>query len=49
VVFVVYLVSAELVLLHAICLWCTTVHVLTLALFIVTFVGMARGVRPNPE
>jgi uncharacterized membrane protein len=45
VVFVVYLVSAELVLLHAICLWCTTVHVLTLALFIVITVGMTRGAR----
>jgi uncharacterized membrane protein len=45
--FVVYLVSAELVVLHAICLWCTAVHVLTGALFLVTTVGMIRATRPD--
>jgi uncharacterized membrane protein len=33
VAFVLYLVYAELFLLNAICLWCTVVHVVTLALF----------------
>lgn len=34
--FVFYLVYAEAVIIKAICLWCTSVHVLTLLLFIVT-------------
>lgn len=33
VLFVVYLVSAELLVLGKICLWCTAVHVITVALF----------------
>ncbi|MFF0575154.1 vitamin K epoxide reductase family protein [Streptosporangium saharense] len=33
VLFVVYLVSAELLVLGKICLWCTAVHVITMALF----------------
>ncbi|MER7278873.1 vitamin K epoxide reductase family protein [Dactylosporangium sp. NPDC000244] len=41
VLFVFYLVFAELFTLHAICLWCTGVHVLAVALFAVTAVGTA--------
>lgn len=33
VVFVVYLVSAELIVLRKICLWCTAVHIVTVLLF----------------
>ncbi len=33
--FVLYLVSAELLIIGAICLWCTSVHVLTFLLFLV--------------
>jgi uncharacterized membrane protein len=45
--FVLYLVTAELVIIGSICLWCTGVHVVTLALFIVIMSGlpdlMAQG------
>jgi uncharacterized membrane protein len=41
VLFVFYLVFAELFTLDAICLWCTGVHVLAVALFAVTAVGTA--------
>jgi uncharacterized membrane protein len=36
IVFVVYLLSAELFVIKAICLWCTGVHVVTFALFVLT-------------
>jgi uncharacterized membrane protein len=39
--FVVYLLYAELFVLDAICLWCTAVHVLTVALFAVIALGTA--------
>ena len=39
--FVVYLVYAELFILDAICLWCTGVHVLTVAIFAVIAFGAA--------
>ena len=39
VIFVVYLVSAELILIGRICLWCTAVHVITLALAGVILTG----------
>jgi uncharacterized membrane protein len=39
--FVCYLVYAELFVLDAICLWCTAVHVLTVALFAVVALGTA--------
>lgn len=45
--FVVYLVSTELVVLQAICLWCTAVHVLAVALFVVTTVGMIGAAKPD--
>ena len=40
--FVVYLVYAELFVLDAICLWCTAVHVLTVALFALVAFGTAQ-------
>ncbi|MEU4803574.1 vitamin K epoxide reductase family protein [Actinosynnema sp. NPDC023587] len=42
VLFVVYLVAAELVLIGKICLWCTAVHVITLALAAVLVTGAFR-------
>ncbi|GAA4008770.1 hypothetical protein GCM10022247_33740 [Allokutzneria multivorans] len=39
IVFVAYLVAVELLVLHVICEWCTVVHVLTIALFVVTVLG----------
>ena len=39
--FVLYLIYAELFVLDAICLWCTAVHVITLALFAVIALGTA--------
>lgn len=36
--FVLWLLYAELLLIHAICLWCTVVHVATFALFVLVFV-----------
>jgi uncharacterized membrane protein len=43
VVFMVYLVWAELFRVDAICLWCTAVHVLTVLLFALLVVGAAIG------
>jgi uncharacterized membrane protein len=39
--FVVYLIYAELFVLDAICLWCTAVHAITIALFAVIALGTA--------
>ena len=36
---VIYLISQEALTLHAICLWCTSVHVLTFALFLIVITG----------
>lgn len=41
--FVLYLVYAELFLIGAICLWCTVVHVVTVALFAVVVLGAAMA------
>jgi len=41
VVFVLYLVYAELFILDAICLWCTVIHVITIAIFGVIALAMA--------
>jgi uncharacterized membrane protein len=41
ILFVFYLVYAELFIIDSICLWCTAVHVLTLALFAVVAFGTA--------
>lgn len=40
-----YLLYAELYEIHAICIWCTTVHVLTFVLFVIVVTGweQARG------
>jgi uncharacterized membrane protein len=39
--FVLWLVYAELFVVHAICLWCTVVHVVTIALFATVVLAMA--------
>jgi len=36
---VIYLISQEALVLHVICLWCTGVHVLTFALFLIVITG----------
>jgi uncharacterized membrane protein len=41
--FVLYLVYTELFTLNAICLWCTSVHVLTFLLFALVVAGAAAG------
>lgn len=41
-IFVVYLVSAELVLIGSICEYCTGVHIVTIALFAVVVIGQYR-------
>src|SRR5215472_11479543 len=43
IVFVLWLVYAELFKIGAICLWCTSVHVITFALFVVIMFGFASG------
>jgi len=50
IVFVLYLVYTELFTLNSICLWCTSVHVITFLLFalIVTSAAMGYGLR-DPE
>lgn len=45
---VLYLVWAELFKIHAICLWCTVVHVVTFALWIVVLFGQILS-EPEPE
>jgi uncharacterized membrane protein len=47
--FVLYLVYTELITLNAICLWCSSVHVLTFALFGLVVFGYAAGYgAPEP-
>jgi uncharacterized membrane protein len=46
--FVLYLVWAELFRVHAICLWCTTVHLLTAALFAVVVFAEAFRLPTAP-
>lgn len=48
VVFVLYLVWAELFEIDAICLWCTAVHVITAALFGLIAIGTAMLPQPGP-
>ena len=43
-----WLVYAELFKLHAICLWCTAVHVLSLLVFITTIFGTLATAEPAP-
>src|SRR5437763_6122323 len=40
--FALYLIGAELLSIKAICLWCTAVHVLIFALFVLTLAGTSR-------
>lgn len=47
--FVLYLVSAELFSIRAICLYCTAVHVITLAIFLVTVFAYALAEEPYPD
>jgi uncharacterized membrane protein len=42
-VFVLYLIYTELITLNAICLWCTSVHVITFLLFTLIVFGAAAG------
>ena len=42
-VFVLYLIYAEMFSIGAICLWCTSVHVITFALFVLIVFGAAAG------
>ena len=44
VLFVVYLVTVELALLHKICLWCTGVHVISVLLFILVLIDEFRRI-----
>ena len=43
ILFVLYLIYAELFSIGAICLWCTSVHVITFALFVLIVFGTAAG------
>jgi uncharacterized membrane protein len=46
--FVLYLLYAELFIIGSICLYCTSVHVITFVLFVlVVFAAAARGLRPS--
>lgn len=44
VLFVVYLVTVELAVLHKICLWCTGVHAITVALFVLVLIDEFRRI-----
>mgnify|MGYP001544530706 CR=1 FL=1 len=46
---IIYLISAELFTIKAICLWCTSVHVITLILFAVTAFATALSFPLPPE
>jgi uncharacterized membrane protein len=43
IVFVLYLVYTELFTIRSICLWCTSVHVITFALFVLIMFSAAAG------
>ncbi len=45
-IFVLYLVYCEIVLLHQLCEWCTAVHFLTAATFLVTLARLQRAPAP---
>jgi len=50
--FVLYLVGAELLSIKAICIWCTTVHVISFAIFVIvvmSFPAMAAALQPWEE
>jgi uncharacterized membrane protein len=46
VLFVLYLIYCEIVLLHQICEWCTAVHVLTVGTFLLTLARLQRAPTP---
>ena len=46
--FVLYLVWAELFAIHAICLWCTSVHVITALVFVLVVFAEALRLPPSP-
>jgi uncharacterized membrane protein len=46
---VLWLLWAELIKLHHICEFCTFVHIMTFALFVVLFLGIALAVPADPE
>ena len=37
--FVIYLISQELLVIKAVCLWCTSIHVIEFLLFLLTITG----------
>lgn len=45
ILFVLYLVGTELMVLGSICLWCSAVHLLTFALFLIVTAATASGAR----
>ena len=45
--FVIYLIYVELFKVNAICLWCTSVHVITFALFVLILFSAALGASPE--
>ena len=47
--FVFYLVHAELFVIHAICIWCTAVHVLTFVVFVAVVTGWDEAREPYRE
>ena len=45
---VIYLIYAELIIIGSICLYCTSVHVITFVLFVLTAIAAAAwGVKPG--
>ena len=50
IVFVLYLVYAELFLINAICIYCTSVHIITFTLFALIIIkATLSGVQPSPD
>ena len=47
VLFVLWLVYSELVLIKAICLWCTSVHIVTIGIFLCLLYGFLTYPRPS--
>lgn len=47
IIFVLYLLYVELFQVGALCLWCTGVHLIAFALFVVTMMGTVRAIDPS--
>jgi uncharacterized membrane protein len=46
---VIYLIYAEFIIIGSICLYCTSVHIITFLLFVLTVFGVAAwGLKPGP-